>query len=191
MAAARTPPGLTLNMASPISDSMSVRPILIAPDPRLKAVSKSIKSVDSGVRRLAQDMLESMYAANGVGLAAVQVGVPERLIVMDLAQKGGANEPKFYINPKILWSSDESAICEEGCLSVPDIWEEVERPAQIRAEYLDIDGKKVTIEAEGLLATCLQHEMDHLEGVLFVDHISRLKRAMAMKKLAKRLKSAG
>jgi peptide deformylase len=177
-------------MASPISDSMSVRPILIAPDPRLKTVSRNVKTVDSAVRRLAEDMLESMYAANGVGLAAVQVGVPERLIVMDLAQKGGTNEPKFYINPKILWSSDEMAVCEEGCLSVPDIWEEVERPAQIRAEYLDLDGKRVSIEAEGMLATCLQHEMDHLEGVLFVDHISRLKRAMAMKKLAKRLKSA-
>jgi len=135
-------------------------------------------------------MLESMYAAVGVGLAAVQIGVPERLIVMDLAQKGGDREPKFYINPKILWSSKETAICEEGCLSLPDIWEEVERPAQIRAEYLDLDGKLVSLEAEGLLATCLQHEMDHLEGVLFVDHVSRLRRAMAMKKLAKRLKAA-
>jgi peptide deformylase len=116
--------------------------------------------------------------------------VAKRVLVMDLAKKGGEKEPKIYVNPKILWTSEETAICEEGCLSVPDIWEEVERPAQIRAEYLDIDGKTVSLEAEGLLATCLQHEMDHLEGVLFVDHISRLKRAMAMKKLAKRLKSA-
>jgi peptide deformylase len=169
---------------------MTVRPILIAPDPRLKAVSVTVETVDSAVRRLAEDMLESMYAANGIGLAAVQVGVPRRILVMDLAQKGGEKEPKVYVNPRILWSSDETAICEEGCLSVPDIWEEVERPAQIRAEYLDAEGKRVTLEAEGLLATCLQHEMDHLEGVLFVDHISRLKRAMAMKKLAKRLKSA-
>lgn len=169
---------------------MSIRPILIAPDPRLKAVSETVETVDSHIRRLAESMIESMYAAKGIGLAAVQIGVPKRLIVMDLAQKGGANEPKIYINPKILWTSREVAICEEGCLSVPDIWEEVERPAQIKAAYLDEDGKKVTIEAEGLLATCLQHEMDHLEGVLFVDHLSRLKRTMAMKKLAKRLKSA-
>src|SRR5580698_4032679 len=125
-------------------------------------------------------MIESMYAANGVGLAAIQIGVAKRVLVMDLAKKGGEKEPKIYFNPKILWTSEETAICEEGCLSVPDIWEEVERPAQIRAEYLDIDGKTVSLEAEGLLATCLQPEMDHLEGVLFVDHISRLKRAMAM-----------
>ncbi|MGD0191119.1 MAG: peptide deformylase [Rhizomicrobium sp.] len=169
---------------------MSVRPILIAPDPRLKALSEPVKSVDSAVTQLAEDMLESMYAANGVGLAAVQIGVPRRVLVMDLSKKGGEKEPKIYINPKILWTSEETAICEEGCLSVPDIWEEVERPAQIRAQYFDLDGKTVSLEAEGLLATCLQHEMDHLEGVLFVDHISRLKRAMAMKKLAKRLKSA-
>jgi peptide deformylase len=169
---------------------MSVHPILIAPDPRLKAVSAPVKTVDSALKKLAEDMIESMYAANGVGLAAIQIGVAKRVLVMDLAKKGGEKDPKIYINPKILWTSEEVAICEEGCLSVPDIWEEVERPAQIRAEYLDIDGRKVSIEAEGLLATCLQHEMDHLEGVLFVDHISRLKRAMAMKKLAKRLKAA-
>ena len=170
---------------------MSVRPILIAPDPRLKALSEPVAAVDDATRTLAKDMLESMYAAKGVGLAAVQIGQPRRVIVMDLAQKG-EGDPKVYINPRILWSSEETAICEEGCLSVPDIWEEVERPAQIRAEYLDLEGRKVSIEAEGLLATCLQHEMDHLEGVLFVDHISRLKRAMAMKKLAKarRLKDA-
>jgi len=169
---------------------MTVSPIIIAPDPRLRAVSATLETVDSAVRRLAEDMIESMYAANGIGLAAVQVGVPRRILVMDLAKKGGEKEPKIYVNPRILWSSDEMAVCEEGCLSVPDIWEEVERPAQIRAEYLDAEGNRVTLEAEGLLATCLQHEMDHLEGVLFVDHISRLKRAMAMKKLAKRLKSA-
>lgn len=169
---------------------MSVRPVLIAPDPRLKAVSEPIGSVDAALRRLAGDMFESMYAAKGVGLAAVQIGVPRRILVMDLAQKNGEKQPRVYINPKILWTSQETSICEEGCLSVPDIWEEVERPAQIRAEYRDLDGKRISIEAEGLLATCLQHEMDHLEGVLFVDHLSRLKRAMAMKRLAKRLKSA-
>jgi peptide deformylase len=171
---------------------MSIRPILIAPEPRLKAISRPVEVVDGAVKALMHDMLDSMYAANGIGLAAVQIGVPKRIIVMDLAQKEARKEPRVFINPKILWASDEMAVCEEGCLSVPEIWEEVERPAQIRAEHLDLDGKLVTLEAEGLLATCLQHEMDHLEGILFLDHLSRLKRAMAMKKLskAKRLKTA-
>jgi peptide deformylase len=164
---------------------MAVHPILIAPDPRLKAVSAPVEKVDDSIRRLAEDMVESMYEAEGIGLAAVQIGMPKRVIVMDLAQKDGRKEPRVFINPKLLWVSEENAICQEGCLSVPDIWEDVERPAQIRAEYLDLDGAKISLEAEGLLATCLQHEMDHLQGVLFVDHISRLKRAMAMKKLAK------
>ena len=171
---------------------MATRPILIAPDPRLKAVSDEIAIVDTDIRRLADDMLESMYAADGIGLAAIQIGVPKRVLVMDLARKDGKNEPRVFINPKILWTSDEAAVCQEGCLSVPDIWEDVERPAQIRAEYLDRDGRRQNLEAEGLLATCLQHEMDHLEGILFVDHLSRLKRSMALKKLAKaqRLKQA-
>jgi peptide deformylase len=164
---------------------MSIRPILIAPDPRLKALSRPVETVDAAVKTLAQDMLDSMYAAKGVGLAAVQIGVPKRIIVMDLAKKEGAKEPRVFINPKILWTSEDTAVCEEGCLSVPDIWEDVERPARIRAEHLDLDGKHVALEAEGLLATCLQHEMDHLEGILFLDHLSRLKRAMAVKKLAK------
>jgi peptide deformylase len=172
---------------------MAPRPVLIAPDPRLKAISQHVENVDAGIRRLAEDMLESMYAADGIGLAAVQIGVPKRVLVLDLARKEGRNEPQVFINPKILWSADETALYEEGCLSVPDIWEEVERPAQIRAEYLDEEGRLQTLEAEGLLATCLQHEMDHLEGILFVDHLSRLKRTMALRKLAKaqRLKQAG
>jgi peptide deformylase len=171
---------------------MAIRPILIAPDPRLKAVSEEIPAVDADIRALADDMLESMYAADGIGLAAIQIGVPKRVLVMDLVRKDGKNEPRVFVNPKILWTSDETEVCQEGCLSVPDIWEEVERPAQIRAEYLDRDGRLHNIEAEGLLATCLQHEIDHLEGVLFVDHLSRLKRSMALKKLAKaqRLKQA-
>jgi peptide deformylase len=164
---------------------MSIRPILIAPDPRLKAVSQPVETVDAAVKALAQVMLDSMYAASGVGLAAIQIGVSKRMIVMDLAKKEGRKEPKVFINPKIVWASEETTMCEEGCLSVPDIWEEVERPARIRAEHLDLDGKLVALEAEGMLATCLQHEMDHLEGILFVDHLSRLKRAMAMRKLAK------
>jgi peptide deformylase len=171
---------------------MTPRPILIAPDPRLKAVSDEIRAVDADIRRLADDMLESMYAADGIGLAAIQIGVPKRVLVMDLARKDGKNEPRVFINPKVLWTSKATAVCQEGCLSVPDIWEEVERPAQIRAQYLDRDGRLQSLEAEGLLATCLQHEIDHLEGILFVDHLSRLKRSMALKKLAKaqRLKQA-
>ena len=171
---------------------MAPRPILIAPDPRLKAISQAISAVDADVRRLADDMLESMYAADGIGLAAIQIGVPRRVLVMDLARKDGKNEPQVFINPKLLWTSEETTVCEEGCLSVPEIWEEVERPAQIRAEFLDREGRLQTLEAEGLLATCLQHEVDHLEGILFVDHLSRLKRAMALKRLAKaqRLKQA-
>jgi peptide deformylase len=171
---------------------MAIRPILIAPDPRLKAVSKDIRAVDADIRTLAEDMLESMYAADGIGLAAIQIGVPKRVLVMDLARKDGKKEPRVFVNPKIIWTSEETTVCEEGCLSVPDIWEEVERPAQIRAQYLDLDGHLQKLEAEGLLATCLQHEIDHLEGVLFVDHLSRLKRSMALKRLAKaqRLKQA-
>lgn len=172
---------------------MATRTVLIAPDPRLKTVSQPVDKVDAEIRRLAEDMLDSMYAADGIGLAAIQIGVPKRVLVLDLARKDNRNEPRVFVNPKILWSSEEAALYEEGCLSVPDIWEEVERPAQIRAEYLDEEGRLQTLEAEGLLATCLQHEIDHLNGVLFVDHLSRLKRTMALRKLAKaqRLKQAG
>ena len=172
---------------------MAIRPILTAPDPRLKVVSEPVAKVDAEIRTLVDDMIETMYGADGIGLAAIQVGVPRRVLVMDIEQKDGKKNPKAYINPKILWASEELATFEEGCLSVPEIWDEVERPAKIRAEYLDRDGKRHEIEAEGLLATCLQHEMDHLNGVLFVDHLSKLKRSMAMKKLqkAKKLKAAG
>ena len=164
---------------------MAIRPILTAPDPRLKAVSHAVEKVDGAVRRLVDDMFESMYAANGIGLAAVQIGVPLRVITMDLSPKDGERQPRVFINPKILWAGDELAVFEEGCLSVPDIWDDVARPARIKAEHLDRDGTLVTLEAEGLLATCLQHEMDHLEGVLFLDHLSKLKRSMALRKLAK------
>jgi peptide deformylase len=159
--------------------------ILIAPDPRLKAKARDVAKVDAEVRRLADDMLETMYAAKGIGLAAVQVGVPLRIIVMDLDQKDGKNDPRVFVNPKILWASKETASFEEGCLSVPDIWEEVARPARIRAEYLDRDGARQELEADGILADCLQHEMDHLDGVLFIDRLSRLKRSIALRKLAK------
>ena len=172
---------------------MTIRPILTAPDPRLKALSQTVDAVDAATRRLIDDMLESMYAADGIGLAAVQIGVAERIIVMDLDQKDGKNNPRAFINPTITWRSEELATFEEGCLSVPEIWEEVERAAKITCEFLDRNGHKQILEAEGLLATCLQHEMDHLEGVLFIDHLSRLKRSIALRKLqkAKRLKETG
>jgi peptide deformylase len=164
---------------------MAKRTILVAPDPRLKAKAKDVAAVDGKIRALIDDMLETMYAADGVGLAAVQIGVPLNVIVMDVAQKEGKKEPRAFINPKLTWTSDETAKFEEGCLSVPDIWEEVERPTAIRAEYLDRDGVPQTLEADGFLADCLQHEMDHLSGILFIDHLSRLKRSMALRKLAK------
>ncbi len=172
---------------------MAIRPILTAPDPRLKAVSEPVKRVDDEIRRLADDMLDSMYAADGIGLAAIQIGVPKRMLVMDLAQREGKKEPRLFINPTIVWASEELATFEEGCLSVPEFWDEVERPARIKAEYLDRDGNKQLLEADGLLATCLQHEMDHLNGVLFIDHLSKLKRSMVLRKLtkAKRLKETG
>jgi len=171
---------------------MAVRPILTAPDPRLKAVSKPVLRVDGEIRKLIDDMIDTMYDADGVGLAAIQVGVAKRLLVMDIAQMKGERDPQVFIDPKILWASDELAASEEGCLSVPEIYEEVKRPARIRAEYLDREGVRQELEADGLLACCLQHEMDHLDGVLFIDHISRLKRGILMRRLtkakAKRLK---
>ena len=172
---------------------MAVRPIVTAPDPRLKAVSQEVAGVDSATRKLIDDMIDSMYAADGIGLAAVQIGVPQRIIVMDLDQREGKKNPRHFVNPKITWRSDEIATFEEGCLSVPEIWEDVARAARIKATFLDWDGKTHEIEADGLLATCLQHEMDHLEGVLFIDHLSKLKRSMALRKLqkAKRLKETG
>ena len=164
---------------------MTVRPILTAPDPRLQAISTDVETVDAEIRRLVDDMADSMYAADGIGLAAVQIGVAKRVIVIDLDQKEGKKNPRAFINPKILWASEETAVFEEGCLSVPEIWDDVERPARIRCEYLDRDGNKQILEADGMLATCLQHEMDHLNGVLFIDHLSRLKRDMVLKKLEK------
>jgi peptide deformylase len=172
---------------------MTARPILTAPDPRLQAVSTDVERVDDEIRALVTDMTDSMYAAEGIGLAAIQIGVAKRILVIDLDQKEGNKNPRAFINPKITWASEEMATYEEGCLSVPEIWDDVERPARVKCEYLDIDGKPQTLEADGLLATCLQHEMDHLNGVLFIEHLSRLKKSMAVKKLtkAKKLQAAG
>ncbi len=164
---------------------MAVRKILTAPDPILKQVSAPVAKVDDDLRRLMDDMLETMYAAPGIGLAAIQVGVPKRVIVMDLAGENEPPAPRYFVNPELVWTSDETKECEEGCLSLPEMFDYVERPAQARVKYLDYDGKPQTIEADGMLAVCLQHEMDHLEGILFVDHISRLKREMILKKLIK------
>jgi peptide deformylase len=167
---------------------MAKRTILTAPDPRLKQPGKDVVKVDGEIRTLIEDMLETMYDADGVGLAAPQIGVSLNVVVIDVAQKEGKNEPQAFLNPKIVWASDETAKFEEGCLSVPDVWEEVTRATAIRIEYMDRDGNSQTLEADGFLADCLQHEIDHLNGKLFIDHLSRLKRSMALKKLAKRQK---
>ncbi|HEY4344588.1 MAG TPA: peptide deformylase [Parvibaculum sp.] len=164
---------------------MTIREIITAPDPRLKQVSKPVAKVDDELRRLMDDMLETMYDAPGIGLAAIQVGVPKQVIVMDLAREGEPPEPRYYINPEILSTSDETAVYEEGCLSVPEFYEDVERPAQCRIRYLDYQGEIREQDCDGLLATCIQHEMDHLKGVLFIDHLSKLKRSIMLKKLVK------
>lgn len=164
---------------------MSIKPLIILPDPVLRKVSTPIERVDANLQKLADDMLETMYQAPGIGLAAIQVGEPLRLLVIDVAGKDEPKAPQVFINPEILWKSDEPNVYEEGCLSIPDYYAEVERPKRIRVSYLDRDGKKQECEADGLLATCLQHEIDHLDGVLFIDHISKLKRDMVIRKFKK------
>jgi peptide deformylase len=170
---------------------MAIRPILIAPDPRLKAKSAPVEGpVTDTHRALMDDMLETMYEAPGIGLAAIQVGEPIRIIVMDLAREGEEKQPRFFVNPEILWASEETQPYEEGCLSVPDIFDEVERPARVKLKYRNYHGEEIEEDAEGLFAVCIQHEMDHLEGVLFLDHLSRLKRENALRKLKKVKKDA-
>jgi peptide deformylase len=169
---------------------MAIRTILEVPDPLLRQKSTPVEKVDDEVRSLIADMFETMYAAPGIGLAAIQVGVPKRILVIDLQEpeeEGGepVRDPRIFINPEILDSSDQEVPYTEGCLSVPDQYAEVDRPDCIRARWLDENGDRHEADIEGLLATCLQHEMDHLEGVLFIDHLSRLKREMILKKLAK------
>jgi peptide deformylase len=141
--------------------------------------------VDDDLRRLMDDMLETMYAAPGIGLAAIQVGVPKQVIVMDLARQDEPPQPRYFVNPEILWASEDTAPYEEGCLSVPEVYDEVDRPARVKLRYLDYHGKEVTEDAEGLFAVCIQHEMDHLKGVLFIDHLSRLKRERAVARVRK------
>jgi peptide deformylase len=167
---------------------MALRSILKLPDPRLRLVSTPVKKVDDQLRRLVEDMFETMYDAPGIGLAAIQIGVSERIVTMDLAKKDEPPERRVFINPELVWSSDDKAIREEGCLSIPEYYEEVERPSQVKVRYLDLDGTPQEIDADGLLATCLQHEIDHLNGVLFIDHLSKLKRNMVIKKFTKAAK---
>jgi peptide deformylase len=165
---------------------MAIRPIICIPDPRLRMVSASVGKVDQSVRELMDDMLETMYDAPGIGLAAIQIGVPKRVVVIDTAKREDADaHPLFFADPEIVWSSEETAPYQEGCLSIPEYYEEVTRPTRVRVRFLDRDGKAQEIEASGLLATCIQHEIDHLNGVLFIDYLSKLKRERVIKKFTK------
>jgi peptide deformylase len=168
---------------------MALLPIITAPDPRLKKVAEPVAKVDAAVRRLMDDMLETMYAAPGIGLAAPQVGALQRVIVLDIAREDEEPQPLKMANPEIVWASDDDAVYNEGCLSLPEHYADVVRPAAVKVRYLDYQNEIREIEAEGLLATCLQHEMDHLDGILFVDHLTALKRNMILRKLLKVKKS--
>ena len=169
---------------------MALRHIITLPDPKLRLISKPLERVDDSVRKLLDDMVETMHDAPGIGLAAIQIAEPLRLVVVDLAKKDEPPQPLQFINPEIVWSADDRSVYEEGCLSIPEYYEEVERPASVRTRFVDRDGKQQEIVAEGLLATVLQHEIDHLDGVLFIDHISKLKRDRVTKKFAKMAKRA-
>ena len=164
---------------------MTIKKILTEPNMLLRKISESVEKVGVDEKKLMDDMLETMYEAPGIGLAAIQIGVPKRIIVMDIGKDENKKEPRYFVNPIIKNKNKEKSIYEEGCLSVPDQFAEIERPNSCEVEYLDYNGKKQTLKAEGLLATCIQHEMDHLEGVLFIDYLSKLKRSMIIKKLSK------
>lgn len=174
---------------------MTILPIIEAPDARLRVVSKPVAAVDDALRRLMDDMLMTMYDAPGIGLAAIQVGEPKRVLVIDLQRRGEATDadaepadirdPRYFVNPEIVWASDEVGAYNEGCLSVPELYGDVVRPLRIRVRWLDYDGREREEELDGMMATCLQHELDHLDGVLFFDHLSKLKRDMIVKKLVK------
>ena len=170
-------------------EAMTIKPLIILPDPLLRQVSTPIERVDAELLKLADDMLETMYDAPGIGLAAIQIGVPRRILVIDVAREGEEKTPQVFINPEIVKSSDERSVYEEGCLSIPEYYAEVERPAIVTVKHIGRDGKEHLVEADGLLATCLQHEIDHLNGVLFIDYISRLKREMVIRKFTKAAKS--
>ncbi len=167
---------------------MTKRDILIIPDPVLRQECAPIEKVDDSVRTLADDMLETMYAAPGIGLAASQIGILQRMFVLDVAKEDAPKEPMVFINPKIVWSSEETSVYQEGCLSIPEYYEDVERPAEVKIQFLNREGAEQELNAGGLLATCIQHELDHLNGKLFIDYLSKLKRDRVMKKFAKQAK---
>jgi peptide deformylase len=164
---------------------MAILELVKAPDPRLKLISEPVPDVDSKLRRFMDDMIDTMYAANGIGLAAIQVGVPKRVAVIDLDPAGPKSNPIYLVNPRIVGSDGELSTYHEGCLSVPEVWDDVKRPARVTVEYTDEKGKLQTVMADGLFATCLQHEIDHINGLLFIDHLSKLKRSIALRKSAK------
>jgi peptide deformylase len=167
---------------------MAIRPLVILPDSKLRLASEPVAEITPEIRQLAADMLETMYDAPGVGLAAIQIGVAKRVVTMDVSKKEGEREPMVLVNPEITWRSEEKRTYEEGCLSIPEYYEEVERPDRIRFRYTTLDGETVEREADGLMATCVQHEVDHLDGVLFIDHLSKLKRDRVTKRFAKAAK---
>jgi peptide deformylase len=191
---------------------MAIRPLVILPDAQLRLVSTPVAEITPEIRTLVADMFETMYDAPGIGLAAIQIGVPKRVVTLDVAKRAASERadpedtdaedaqekrdaqprnPIAFINPEITWSSEERSVYEEGCLSIPEYYEEVERPASVKVAYTDLDGKRQEIEADGLLATCIQHEIDHLNGVLFIDHLSRLKRERVTKRFAKQARREG
>ena len=165
---------------------MAIKIILTEPNTLLRQISQPVEKVQELERELMNDMLETMYAANGIGLAAIQIGVPKRIIVMDLSKEENKKNPMYFVNPIITKKNDEKITYEEGCLSVPNQFAEIDRPSKCEVEYLDYNGNKQNLQAEGLLATCIQHEIDHLEGILFIDYLSKLKKEMIIKKLSKR-----
>ncbi|WP_404286496.1 peptide deformylase [Microvirga sp. RSM25] len=167
---------------------MSIRPLVIIPDTKLRLISEPVKEITSEIRRLADDMLDTMYDAPGVGLAAIQIGVPIRMVTMDVSKSEDEHQPMVLINPEIVWVSEEKRVYEEGCLSIPEYYEEVERPDRVRFRYMNLQGEMIEQDADGLLATCVQHEIDHLDGVLFIDHLSKLKRDRVMTKFKKAAK---
>ncbi len=167
---------------------MTIRPLVILPDQQLKLVSEPVGDITTEIKTLVADMFETMYDAPGVGLAAIQIGVAKRIVTIDTSKEEGVREPRVFINPEIVWSSEERRCYDEGCLSIPEYYAEVERPDRVRVKFRDLDGKEQEIEADGLLSTCIQHEIDHLNGVLFIDHLSKLKRDRVMKKFTKAAK---
>jgi len=167
---------------------MSIRPLVILPDPKLRLISEPVKEITQEIRQLSDDMLETMYDAPGVGLAAIQIGVPLRVVTMDVSKSEDEHQPMVLINPEITWASQEKRVYEEGCLSIPEYYEEVERPDRVRFRYMNLQGEVIEQEADGLLATCVQHEVDHLNGILFIDYLSKLKRDRVMTKFKKAAK---